>query len=260
MPSFQSPGAPTSFISQLTFPSIVNYGLWRLQGMRSDAQITLNNGQKIILRSNANHTNDYGVAYEVFVSRLYDLPQELEGIDIRKVVDIGANSGYTVLNWLDNFPGCEVIAIEAHPRNVAAIRRNLALNNLEDRVEVITGAAGNEDGHVMLTDAGSGASHMGLARDCPEIEVEMFDVFERLKGQKIDLLKIDIEGAEFPLLADPRFHEWKPKAVILEWHLLDELPDAKELATSVFTERGYRIKELFDEGECGMFWAIKPTG
>ena len=55
------------------------------------------------------------------------------------------------------------------------------------------------------------------------------DVFPYLEGA--DLVKIDIEGGEWPILSDPRFAELEARALVLEYHPhLCPGPDPRECA------------------------------
>jgi hypothetical protein len=77
----------------------------------------------------------------------------------------------------------------------------------------------------------------------------------------VDLLKIDTEGGEWPILADPRFAAAPPRVVVLEYHpegapgpdprgaVLDYLSRAGLTATASIFQRadGY-----------GMLWAWRP--
>ena len=50
----------------------------------------------------------------------------------------------------------------------------------------------------------------------PTIRVPMHDVVEQVCGA--DLVKLDIEGGEWEILADPRFAQHPPRALVLEYH------------------------------------------
>ena len=70
--------------------------------------------------------------------------------------------------------------------------------------------------------------------------MEAVDVFEHTNG--VDLLKIDVEGAEWPLLADPRFGDVSADVVVLEYHS-DGCPhsDPAAAAEAALIAAGYEI-------------------
>ena len=55
----------------------------------------------------------------------------------------------------------------------------------------------------------------GGASAAKTIEVAVLDLFSQ---PPFDLLKIDIEGAEWPILADRRLASYPARAIVLEWH------------------------------------------
>ena len=89
-----------SFTRSLTASSLPAYAAWRLQGRMSPVALHLRNGPRILLRPSGAPNNDYGVAYEVFVLRFYDLPESMPVSRVRTIVDMGANVGFTSLHWL----------------------------------------------------------------------------------------------------------------------------------------------------------------
>jgi FkbM family methyltransferase len=65
-------------------------------------------------------------------------------------VDIGANIGTTIVPALRSGRFARGVAVEPEPRNQRLLRANLALNDLHDRVQIITAAAGQTPGAVCL--------------------------------------------------------------------------------------------------------------
>ncbi|WP_219818672.1 FkbM family methyltransferase, partial [Mycobacterium kansasii] len=66
-------------------------------------------------------------------------------------VDAGANCGYfTVLMARQVAPSGKIVAIEAAPDNVRWLRANLALNGVQDTVEVVTAACARQKGELTL--------------------------------------------------------------------------------------------------------------
>jgi FkbM family methyltransferase len=212
--------------------------------------LRLRGGPRFELRGGRN--NDFGVAYELFIHRVYALPPGLRRDQVRRIVDLGANVGFSLLHWLHHFPQARIVAWEPLPSHLEQIRRNLALNGWQDRVELHAAAAGPAVGMLRLTDEGTSAQ----VREDGAIAVPVEDVFEQLGGGPIDLLKVDIEGAEYPILADPRFAALQVGAAVMEWHGRAD-PDA-DLAFCI--ERlgalGLAPHEISRDPAHGMFWAL----
>lgn len=116
--------------------------------------------------------------------------------------DIGANSGsYSVL--AAKIAGSRVVAVEPVPETVARLRLNIALNAIEDRVEIHATAVGDHEGTVRFTIDGDTinriASHIDGDRKTLDVPVMRLD---RLFADRIPtVLKIDVEGHEAMVLA-----------------------------------------------------------
>ena len=120
--------------------------------------------------------------------------------DVSRIVDLGANIGFSCLYWLAAYPNSRVIAFEPHPGHVVQAWLISKLNGLQDRVEVHPAAAGICNRSVTISDEGmaSTVKEDGLGA----LTVEMRDVFPTLLEAPIDILKIDIEGGEYAILGD----------------------------------------------------------
>jgi FkbM family methyltransferase len=122
-------------------------------------------------------------------------------------VDVGAHKGYFTL-LLAKLVGenGRVIAFEAHPDNAATSRRHAAVNGVEERVTVVNRAVSDgSEPEVTLYFGREGSSFEWniLGRDVLGRETEAvlrvpattLDA-HFAPGERIDFLKIDIEGAE----------------------------------------------------------------
>lgn len=139
------------------------------------------------------------------------------------IADLGANIGLFSLSALAHYGDrTRVIAVEPDAENLELLRRNIADNAYEDAVTVVPAAAGTRAGSLRFV---TGRRELSRAARPSEhgadtVTVEMVDALELVRA--CDLLKIDIEGGEWPLLRDPRFAELGARAVALEWHARGE--------------------------------------
>ncbi len=121
-----------------------------------------------------------------------------------QVVDAGANLGVHTLALarLVGPDGC-VHAFEPAPRNVALLRRTLALNGVEGRTRVHATALGDQAGSATLHLGARGGLHslypLPDSTDALPVQVETLDQV-LAGGPPLDLLKADVEGAEIAIL------------------------------------------------------------
>jgi FkbM family methyltransferase len=239
--------------------SRVRYLLWRAFRSRRPITVRLSTGERLSIRPRP--ASDLDTACEVFLLQNYRCPRPLAPEEIRTIVDVGANVGYTCLYWRRTFPGARVLAFEPHPAHADQIARHLALNGLTaDAVEVCRAAAAAHSGAAYLVSAESASRVVGRRRD-DAIPIEAVDFFQRVGPGAIDLLKIDIEGGEYLLLADDRFAALSVRNLVLEWHRTPERPDGKEWCRARLEALGYQVREGDDYGDAGIVWAFRgPPG
>jgi FkbM family methyltransferase len=218
----------------------------------------LTNGFRFEFRARTPTENDYGVAYEVFMERYYDVPKDiLDEKNVRLVYDLGANVGFSCLHWLATYPDARVIAYEPHPACVEQCQKNLALNGWESRVELHAAAAGTQFGRARLSN--SGASSRVQNDGATGFDVAVEDFFARSADDRIDILKMDIEGGEYALLEDERFSKLSFRVLVMEWHHSDRPERDGAWCRKRLTHMGFRTSTIFDAGDCGMFLAHRPT-
>jgi FkbM family methyltransferase len=243
------------FARALTVPSLIRYAGWRASGQKTPVHLQTRLGPIVELRAPADTAaanNDFGIAYEIFVHRYYAVKGRLDPRQVRLVVDLGTNIGFSVLFWLNQFPNSRVITFEAHPAHAAQAARNFALNGVADRVELHTAAAGAHHRSVSISNSGTSSTVSEAAGDDA---IPMVDVFETLGDREIDLMKIDIEGGEYEIMEDPRFAALRLKAVVMEWHkrgAYDHRWTVERLKAI-----GLTVDEVFTEPDYGLLWAIR---
>jgi FkbM family methyltransferase len=121
------------------------------------------------------------------------------------LVDIGANLGYFSLLWAACNSINTCIAVEASPRNVEILRRNVSRNKLDGQIEIVACAAGASRGTFEF-DIGPveqrGWGGFTLTADDRSIEVDVVRIDEIISStDSIALLKVDTEGADAWALA-----------------------------------------------------------
>lgn len=110
-------------------------------------------------------------------------------------VDIGANIGsYTVL--ASKVCGARTIAVEPDPDTAKALRRNIAVNGIEDRVRVVEAALGGATGTISFTKGLDTANRVAKSEDANVRKVPVLTLDNILEGAVPKVIKIDVEGFE----------------------------------------------------------------
>jgi len=164
------------------------------------------------------HTTDVSVLGEIVVSKGYDALVRHPRGQPRLIVDLGANIGLVDRWFLTRYPGAEVIAVEPEPTNLETLKANVAglpvkvvpaaigLTERTVRLHTVTG----EHGFTMVGEPQPGST-------CVEVPVV---TMKSILGdaEAIDLLKVDIEGAEEELFSDCRDWIGKVQMLLVECH------------------------------------------
>lgn len=245
---------PQHFRDVLTFASRARYAVWRLLGGRTAIDLKLNSGIRLRVRSLA--TTDYGTAWQIFFRDDYESPVPIE--NVRQIVDLGANVGYSCLYWCHRYPNSRITTFEPHPAHLQAIQENLELNGWCDRVKVVGAAAGSRERTSYLTD---GRSSSTVTEDPAAFQIRVLDIFRELETTgTIDLLKIDIEGSEYEILSDPRFSTLDVRAIVLEWHKTPDHPDALPWCSQKLQNHAYQTYPgVEDPPLAGLVWAFRAA-
>ncbi len=191
----------------------------------------------------AHRTPDVLTLDEIFSQHVYEPPDAVSsrleqlGRPLR-AVDLGANIGLWGI-WLHGrFRVGHLTALEPEPENAAKHRRVIALNRLTDSWELVQAAATCADEPVVFIPGRATMGHIAADGEPGTIEVAGLDAFPLLDGA--DLLKMDIEGAEWPILLDARLANIEVPVVLLEYHP-DGAPSANPEADArrALTDAGY---------------------
>jgi FkbM family methyltransferase len=243
------------FTRKLSPASLFNYAVWRITNSGA-VTLRLRAGPRFALRSNFSENKDCGVASEIFVHDFYNDHGSLETNNVRLVVDLGANVGFSLLHFLHKYPSCCIIADEPHSGHVKQAERNLALDGSRDRVELHDKAAGAKNRTMYLSQEETSSS-LSDAASAATIAVEVVDIFPRLLGERIDLLKMDIEGGEYEILADERFGQLNLGAVVMEWHSRGAAQEDRRWCEQRLQALKFVIEDIFTERDHGMF-LVRP--
>jgi FkbM family methyltransferase len=143
---------------------------------------------------------DLFILYEVLAFQAYHIPAHLIPPDkVETIIDCGANIGVTSLYFASVYPKATIYSVEADPENFALLRRNTAS---EPRIHPIHACiVSTPQSSVSFNNRGPAwgrkLGNDGIA--VPGITLDA--LFSAHAINRVDLLKMDIEGAEREVLA-----------------------------------------------------------
>lgn len=168
-------------------------------------------------------SSDAWVLEEIFVRQEYDFDVARHPVSI---LDAGANIGLASILLANRFPQAKIIAIEPEAENFALLERNVAPY---PNITPIRAALWHDNSTVEIVDPGLGywgftvrsGTQKRASRDQSSTRVPAMTVdaiMQKYGLEQIDILKIDIEGAEYEVFDDPSRWISKVGALIVELH------------------------------------------
>lgn len=165
-------------------------------------------------------TSDRPTFQKVFLEGEYDIDL---GFAPRLIVDGGANVGYASVYFAQRFPDALVLAVEPEPGNFRLLTSNTeAYPNIRCFNHAlwprraclsIENPSGNADAFFVQETTGRTSPQVVSTISIPEL-------LDQAGAESIDLLKLDVEGAEKELFEDEAAQRWiaRTRAVIVELH------------------------------------------
>jgi FkbM family methyltransferase len=158
---------------------------------------------------------------EVFGTECYRLAAKNSAAT---VIDIGANNGqFSLYAHLKN-PAARIYSIEANPFTYSSLTKNICANALQEVLVpsnlAISGATGTVTFYCSPTSGWSSlfpvrGAEGGSAVSVPSMSLSSFCAAQGVA--EVDVLKIDVEGAEYDIvLGDPKFFDVPVREIYLE--------------------------------------------
>lgn len=150
---------------------------------------------------------------DLFVDELYKFETK-ENVPL--IYDCGSNVGTSCVYFKSLYPGARIKAFEAAPEIASLLKKNLAENNIEG-VEITDKALWiNNEGIEFSPDGADTGSLYGGGNKIRVGTVRLKDLLE--KEENINMIKMDIEGAEADIIIDCRDVLYKSENIFVEYH------------------------------------------
>jgi FkbM family methyltransferase len=152
------------------------------------------------------------------------------------MIDAGAYIGDTSAYFLSRFPGLKIVALEPNPSAYEMAKQNL--KPYGDRAILLQKGLYIIDGVAFFSgnDTGAAIGETGFKIDCTTI----LSLIEKYSIPRIDILKMDIEGAEGAIFgSNPENWLNRIDILIIEIHGSHLIPSISR----VLTENGFSMKQ-----------------
>lgn len=201
-------------------------------------------------------SSDVMVFRQIVRNNAYDLPYNFEP---KVIVDLGSNVGYSIRYFANRFPDSRIIGVEADPENMPFLEENVANVNAHvyhraawsdcDSNLRFAKKAGDFWGGSAVDMNGDPDRDFGdqIVTDVQSISIEQ--IMKEQSLESIDILKVDIEGAERELFQSSSPWIDKVRCAIVELHEYNA-----EGATKAVMDALTPTKKHKTFGENEVFW------
>lgn len=206
-------------------------------------QINFNNKK---LKFNIRGDADQSVLNEILGDREYRIVEDVIKKASHEIIDVGAHIGVfsiyaSVLN-----PNVKVFAYEPEEENIALLKENLKLNNIQNVVAkgVAVGAKDGSKDFFVSADSHN-HSFFETENSVKKIKVQVWGFGKILqKAEVVDFVKMDCEGAEFEILNSLSPEDFaKVKAFYIEYHEYSPEMKAEDLI-KLIQRNGFKVKSV----------------
>jgi FkbM family methyltransferase len=218
-----------------TFPSSFSEDeLQRLQtlpyGVEADIQ----------LKGKPFHFHDarcfYDSYQEIIVNEIYKFKTDSK---TPYIIDCGANMGLSVLFFSKTYENAEIIAFEPEQPIYDVLIKNIENFGLKNTKAIKKAAWNSETTLEFFTDKGMGGSVENVFQNQKPTIVETVRLRDYL-NKRVDLLKLDIEGAEYTVLDDCRDVIKNVENIFVEYHSYINKEQHLEDILTMLKENGFR--------------------
>ncbi|MBW6474942.1 MAG: FkbM family methyltransferase [Anaerolineaceae bacterium] len=160
------------------------------------------------------------------------------------IIDCGANIGLSVIYWKFLYPKANIIAFEPDPKILELLRKNIDAFGL-DNIEIRPCAVWSSNTILCFkSDNSVGGKLVDHMNGSKLINVNTFRLRDLL-NQQVDMLKIDIEGAEYEVLMDCYENLVNVDYIFIEYHGITNEPQKLHNILEMLQNKGFRyhIKE-----------------
>jgi FkbM family methyltransferase len=201
-------------------------------------------GRQLHLRKGS---TDFKVFRAIMVFGQYNI-SKINSKGVETIVDLGSNIGFSVLHFKSKYPRARIIAVEPEQKNFALLQKNV--EKYTD-VHCLNYAVWHTTKNLGIYDSGLGEyGYRVVEANDKQVgsvpTITMNEIIDKYNIDHIDILKIDIEGAEKELFST-NYESWLPKVrcIVIELHDLYR----PGCATAFFRAISQRQFDMFCKGE-----------
>lgn len=175
--------------------------------------------------------------YEIFFRNFYTFNTSAKH---PVIYDCGSNIGTSVLFFSLKYPLAKIVAFEASPYIFGILESNIKNNNVTNAT-LHQNAVWIRNEIIEFSDEGADSGSVYSISDAKKIKVQAVDFLEIIKKEdRIDFLKIDIEGAENDLLPHIASQLDKIENIFIEYHSFNNMEQNLDAILMILKQNHFR--------------------
>ncbi len=188
---------------------------------------------------------------EIFVDNCYEPTPDFVVQPGWRVVDIGANMGFYSCKAGTAAKSVQLISVEPVGGYYEKLKENLARNHIERGIALHAAAVGVPTGSISITSWFTPSGEQKVLMSPPPAgsrtltenvrAMTLEEIFAAGKMERCDLMKMDIEGAEFPIFEATPPEVWQRiDRIVMETH--EDGTRSQQLLVDTLTKQGFQVK------------------
>jgi FkbM family methyltransferase len=191
------------------------------------------------------HSREFAIEYtdslsfyheynDIFKNRIYHFSTTKKEPTI---IDAGGYIGLSTLYFKSIYPDAKITIFEPDKKIFETLKKNIVKNNLSNITAVNLGLGSEEKKVRFYPDNADGGSIYGDTNNFTEIELTKLSKYI---NKEIDLLKMNIEGAEWEAFEETKEKLNMINEIIFEYHAFSDLPQTLGKILQLLDENGFR--------------------
>lgn len=173
---------------------------------------------------------------EIFVSEIYRFNCNKRN---PLIIDCGTNIGLSAIYFKKLYPDCVLLCFEPDVNIFKVLNENIAAFDFQGVTLYNKALWGREEKVAFIQEGADGGRIDDGSSDCSCCHVET-TILSQYLSNKVDFLKIDIEGAEAEVLEECREGLANVNRLFLEYHSTHGEPQRLGRILDILTEAGFR--------------------
>lgn len=178
---------------------------------------------------------------EIFESEIYKF---ITTTNSPLIIDCGCNYGTSILYFKSIYPEAEIIGFEPDPYIFEIVKKNVKYYNLKNVVLYNKGLWSEETTLNFYSEKADGGrlevANKSTIDEIIQVETTVLSKF--LKDKKVDLLKMDIEGAEIEVLKECEKYLNNVTNIFIEYHSFSNSKQELDILLSILTKNKFRYQ------------------